>query len=146
MRTLMALLAVGLSLIAGNPAQAEIKDLLDPYLRIHASLAHDKTDSIKADAAAIGTAAGALGDNGVKLREAATALEGAVDLKGARTAFGDLTDALLAYAEQTKSALPAEVRVAYCPMVQKSWLQKDEAIANPYYGSSMLTCGTFKKK
>jgi hypothetical protein len=30
-------------------------------------------------------------------------------------------------------------------MVQRSWLQKDEKISNPYYGSAMLTCGEFKK-
>jgi hypothetical protein len=37
------------------------------------------------------------------------------------------------------------VKVAYCPMVRKSWLQKDGTISNPYYGSSMQTCGEFKK-
>ena len=30
-------------------------------------------------------------------------------------------------------------------MVKKHWLQTDKEIRNPYYGSSMLTCGTFKK-
>ena len=29
-------------------------------------------------------------------------------------------------------------------MLQKPWLQKGDTIANPYYGSSMLTCGNFK--
>lgn len=146
MRPLFALFACIVTVVAASPAQAEIKDLVDPYLRIHASLAADKVDGVKADAAAIVTAAGALGADGVKLREAATTLEAAADLKAARTSFGDVTDALLAYAEQTKTRLPADVKVAYCPMAGKSWLQKDEAIANPYYGSSMLTCGAFKKK
>jgi hypothetical protein len=31
-------------------------------------------------------------------------------------------------------------------MIKKSWIQKDDAIKNPYYGSSMLTCGEIKKK
>jgi hypothetical protein len=30
-------------------------------------------------------------------------------------------------------------------MVQKSWLQKGQTIANPYYGKSMLTCGEIRK-
>ena len=30
-------------------------------------------------------------------------------------------------------------------MVKRSWLQKDEKIRNPYYGSTMLECGEFKK-
>jgi len=146
MRTLIALLTVVLSLVAASRAQADVRDLVDPYLRIHASLAKDTFDGgVKSDARAIVRAARALGTDGVKLGEVATALEAAADLKAARTSFGDMTDELLAYAEKTTTALPAEVRVAYCPMAQKSWLQKDEAIANPYYGSSMLTCGAFKK-
>jgi hypothetical protein len=38
------------------------------------------------------------------------------------------------------------VKLAYCPMVRGSWLQKDETIRNPYYGKGMLTCGEFKDK
>lgn len=30
---------------------------------------------------------------------------------------------------------------AYCPMKKAYWLSNDKAIKNPYYGSSMLTCG-----
>lgn len=29
----------------------------------------------------------------------------------------------------------------YCPMQKASWISKDEAIKNPYYGSQMPTCG-----
>lgn len=38
-----------------------------------------------------------------------------------------------------------DVKEAYCPMVKKSWLQKDGSIRNPYYGPAMPTCGEFKK-
>ncbi len=30
---------------------------------------------------------------------------------------------------------------AYCPMKKSNWLSSEAAIKNPYYGSSMLTCG-----
>lgn len=30
---------------------------------------------------------------------------------------------------------------AYCPMKKSYWLSSEAAIKNPYYGSSMLTCG-----
>jgi hypothetical protein len=33
------------------------------------------------------------------------------------------------------------VYVQYCPMKKASWLSAEEQINNPYYGSSMLTCG-----
>jgi hypothetical protein len=36
------------------------------------------------------------------------------------------------------------VKVAFCPMVHKPWLQASAAIENPYYGKSMSTCGSFR--
>jgi len=33
------------------------------------------------------------------------------------------------------------VYIQYCPMKKASWLSGEQAIKNPYYGSSMLTCG-----
>ena len=32
----------------------------------------------------------------------------------------------------------------YCPMKKASWLSSEAAIKNPYYGSTMLTCGSVK--
>ncbi len=123
-----------------------VNNLVDPYLRIHASLTKDSTDGVKDNARSIATEAESLGGSAIKLRDAARALEAAGDLKAARTVFGPLTDALLTYANESKMVLPPELKLAYCPMVKKSWLQKGETIANPYYGSEMLTCGDFKKR
>jgi hypothetical protein len=132
---------------AGFAAAADVvNNLVDPYLRIHASLTKDSTDGVKDNARAIVTEAESLGGGAIKLRDAARALEAAGDLKAARAAFGPLTDALLAYANETKMVLPDDLKLAYCPMVKKSWLQKGETIANPYYGSEMLTCGDFRKR
>ena len=39
---------------------------------------------------------------------------------------------------------PEGVKVAFCPMVQKPWLQADATINNPYFGKSMQTCGSFR--
>jgi hypothetical protein len=38
-----------------------------------------------------------------------------------------------------------QVAVAYCPMQDASWVQAGATVANPYYGSEMLTCGYFKE-
>ena len=35
------------------------------------------------------------------------------------------------------------VKVAYCPMLRKYWLQRGDKIQNPYYGQSMSDCGRF---
>ena len=53
-------------------------------------------------------------------------------------------DAIVAYMDGLKLTLPDDVRVAVCPMKQKPWLQEGSDIKNPYYGSSMLTCGDFR--
>ena len=118
--------------------------LVDPYVRVQTALAADKVDGVKADAAAIATAAGTLGEPAKPLAAAAKKLEGAANLADARKAFGEVSDALFAYAKATGSAIPAGVKTAYCPMANKSWLQKGDKIQNPYYGSSMLDCGSFR--
>ena len=33
----------------------------------------------------------------------------------------------------------------YCPMVKAIWLSENKPIKNPYYGSSMLTCGSVQE-
>jgi hypothetical protein len=121
------------------------KALVDPYLQVQAALASDTFERVALNAKAIGTVAATLGKDAEALVSTAKALEAAKDIEGARTAFGELSAALVTYAEKTKSELGADVRVAYCPMANKSWLQKDKEIKNPYYGASMLTCGSFKQ-
>jgi hypothetical protein len=36
----------------------------------------------------------------------------------------------------------ATLVVAHCPMKKADWMQKGETIENPYYGTSMSTCGS----
>ena len=75
----------------------------------------------------------------------AKAVADAPDLKAAREAFGPLSDAVVAAAKAEGWKDLGDVKLAYCPMVKRSWLQKDEKINNPYYGTAMATCGEFKK-
>lgn len=119
--------------------------LVDPYLRIHTALVADKVDGIKQDASAIAQAATPLGAPAKRLAEAAQKLERAADLKAARAAFGDVSEALAAYARSTGATNPAGVNTAFCPMAAKPWLQRGEKIQNPYYGSEMLECGEIKR-
>jgi hypothetical protein len=73
-----------------------------------------------------------------ELARAADALAAAKDLAAARAAFGDLSEALVAWHE----AVPgSELAVAYCPMAKASWLQPDGDVGNPYMGQKMAKCG-----
>lgn len=143
-KTLLSVAAAVLVCVVSVHAAELPKALIDPYLQIQAALAADKFDGVVVQAKAFETAATALGKDAEKLAEGAKKLAAAKDIAAARTAFGELSDALVAYADKTKSGLGPDVRVAYCPMVNKPWLQKEKEIRNPYYGSSMLTCGSFR--
>jgi hypothetical protein len=118
--------------------------LVEPYLKIQTALAQDRIDDVKTSAGQVATAATALGAPAMKIDTAAVQLASATELEDAREKFGKLSDAVVAYMDGLKLTPPDGVRKAYCPMAQKPWLQKGDTLANPYYGSSMLTCGEFQ--
>lgn len=41
-----------------------------------------------------------------------------------------------------KAPAAAEIRTAWCPHIQAPWLQLTDEVANPYFGSAMLRCGS----
>ena len=129
-------------LLAAGSAAAEISpDIAAPYLHIQGTLATDSIDGVTDAAKAIVEAAGELGDEGTSIVVAARAVSMADDLTKARAAFGLLSDAVIKHANR---AGLGELKVAFCPMARKSWIQEGGDIANPYHGSEMLHCGTFK--
>jgi hypothetical protein len=144
MRLMMATMVFVTATIAAAAADLPAA-LIDPYLQVQVALSSDQFDAIAARAQEIEKAAAGLGADAAPVAAGAKKLAAAGDIAAARTAFGELSAALVAYAEKTKSGLGADVRVAYCPMVNKPWLTKDKTIRNPYYGAAMLTCGSFKK-
>jgi hypothetical protein len=136
---------VAVMLIARSASAADLPAaLVDPFVHVQTALAADQFDGLAAHAQAIEKAAAALGKDADAIVAGAKKLAAAKDIAAARTAFGDMSTALVSYAEKTKSTFGAGVKLAYCPMADKPWIQKDSEIKNPYYGASMLTCGSFK--
>jgi len=62
------------------------------------------------------------------------------DLAHQREHFASLSTNMVSLAKQARLS-DQPVYEEYCPMKKASWLSNDQAIKNPYYGSSMLTCG-----
>ena len=118
--------------------------VVDPYLKIQIALAQDRIDDVRANAGDVAKAASSLGAPAVKIDTAAVQLASATALEDARDKFGVLSDAIVTYMDGLHLTPPDGVRKAYCPMVNKPWLQKGDTLENPYYGSSMLTCGEFR--
>jgi len=121
------------------PATPASNALTDAAFAIQQALAHDTITGVGRQAAALRDAAAAAHLPAVAT--AAADLAQQTTIADARRAFGALSDALVAYARAHPDLRAAGVRVAYCPMVRKSWLQKDGPVENPYYGSRMLACG-----
>jgi hypothetical protein len=127
--------------------QALVKDDAAPVKpRAEAIQAAARTAAGSFDAAAAGVPAdrradalAVLGDIAAK----AEALAKAAGIDAARDAFYPLSQALVRYRAMAVGAKPA---VAYCSMANKSWLQPDEKMGNPYFGSQMAMCGEVVEK
>jgi membrane fusion protein, copper/silver efflux system len=135
-----------LSVISVVAARGDVAAVIGNYLAVQRVLSADRVDSVRDAAARIAAAATDLGAEGESIRSAADLLEQAGDVASARAAFGKLGDAIMIFAKDAGVTLPDDVRVAYCPMVRKYWLQKGEEIQNPFYGSKMLDCGRIVAK
>ena len=118
-----------------------VAPILEPYLRIQRALNVDVLAGVKGDARLIADQTATLGSKGAAMQAAAGEVQQASDLTTARAAFARLSDAVIQNVRETGAGFGDEVKVAYCPMVQKYWLQKGDTIQNPFYGKQMSDCG-----
>jgi len=148
--TVLALAAALLGLFAAPSARAAETTPFDAmanhYEAIWKALASDSLDGIAGHATAIaelattGSHPQAAAEAAPEIARQAKSLAAAADLAAARGAFGELTKPLVRY----RKAIGADrLQVAYCPMAKKAWLQPEGEIENPYYGTAMLSCGSF---
>ncbi len=81
------------------------------------------------------------------ISDSATEMKG-VEIEKVRNSFKKLSQSMINYLKAFKGMIKSDEKtyVYYCPMVDATWLQKNEGTRNPYYGSSMLTCGSVKEK
>jgi len=136
-----------LALATALPVAASdfVNDVVGNYLTIQTALVNDDLAPVSAAAKALQQHAATLGTAGKPLAEAAQRTADATTLDAARGAFADLSAAIIGYADATKQPVAGKI-VAYCPMAKKSWVQTDGAIANPYYGKAMASCGSSTRK
>ena len=62
------------------------------------------------------------------------------DINKQRQYFANLSENMFAIAKAVKLSNDP-VYQGYCPMKKTYWLTNEKVIKNPYYGSTMLTCG-----
>ena len=74
-----------------------------------------------------------------KIQADANTIAASKDLAKQRIAFQTLSESIITLIKTEKQLKPAYIM--YCPMKKAYWISSVEQIKNPYYGSSMLTCG-----
>lgn len=77
------------------------------------------------------------------LTNLAPRMSGATSIENLREEFLDASMHVIGIAAAHRGG-DHTIAAAFCPMKPGRWLQEAEPLANPYYGASMLRCGTFE--
>ena len=146
-------------LVVAEAFQLQLGNLLQTYLEVQAALAADNDDDAKTAArqasqvlAAVdmslltGDAHHAWMSDAARLQESFASLEKADDLESRRKALLPATESLWPALRRFGYTENQPVRLFHCPMANdnsgENWIQMASTTANPYYGSSMLLCGS----
>lgn len=129
-------------------AEAKIDPALTAYYKVKNALVDSDTKTVAAEAKKLATLLKKSEKTiGVEAYKAASAMGASTDIAAQRTQLGSLTEGM--YQAVKKAKTEGTVYYAYCPMANNSkggyWLSEKKEIANPYYGSKMLKCGSVKE-
>lgn len=161
MKHILVKLALGLLLSASaafahsDAFKAEFVDtLVSPYLAMQTSLAGDDLEATHTAAKHFLQAMTHAPHEGEAHKTAAAlatptkTIAEASDLKAARNAFLELSNEMILLVKHVGIPQDTELFVAHCPMAfgnkGADWMQSDKTVANPYYGSMMLRCGSIE--
>jgi len=146
--TVVGALFVGASF--AGPIDQRVEEILGKYSIVQESLSKDSVQGVDSAAKGIVELASETraSDPDVQilvddLNKASTKIQGQ-DLEAARSTFFELSKPLLIYLTKYYSGDNAYFRY-FCGMAKKGWVQAEKGTRNPYYGSSMLTCGELIK-
>lgn len=140
-----------ISVSAQSKSDAQVSKLYQNYIAIKSALTSDDADKTSKAASEFIKTASTIDYKLVSegnlniLRKDATAISEARNITSQRETFSNLSDNMVGLAKEFKLS-DKPIFVQYCPMADASWLSNEKQIANPYYGSSMLTCGSVKSE
>jgi hypothetical protein len=122
------------------------RNALRPYLQAQKLLSEDKADGVARlvkEAAAKLERIEETEPGYAKLKAVAATMRDDQPIAELRKAFQDVSAAMIDLGKVigTRESTPV-VRVFRCPMKQANWLQEGTAVANPYYGAEMYSCGS----
>lgn len=123
---------------AGHGAQATlVAQAFEHYEAVRKALSADKLADVAPHAKQLAASVEPVG--GAEAKKAADALAAATTLEDARKHFGELSTILVPKFQEAD--IPGATAFM-CAMKKQPWMQRGDAVENPYYGKSMLTCGS----
>lgn len=124
--------------------------LLKSYYEVKNALVTGNSENAAANAEAFVKTANTVdykviseGNVNILLKDAG-AISSTKDIKKQREAFVNLSKNMAEIAKVTKLS-DEPIYKQYCPMKKAYWLSNEKTIKNPYYGSSMLSCGNVEE-
>ena len=137
--------------LSAQKSDASISKLYQNYLNIKTALATDNSDEASKAANTFIKSASmvdykVLSEGNLDvLRKNASKIADSRSIETQRESFKGLSQNMIAMTKNFKLS-DKSVFVQYCPMAEASWLSSEKEIKNPYYGKSMLTCGSLKSE
>ena len=137
--------------VSAQKSDASMSKLYQDYLNIKTALAADNSDEASKAANNFIKSASmvdykVLSEGNLDiLRKDASSIADSRSIETQRSSFGKLSSNMIALTKKFKFSGDS-VFVQYCPMAKASWLSAEKAVKNPYYGKSMLTCGSVKSE
>ena len=137
--------------LSAQKSDASISKLYQNYLNIKTALATDNSDEASKAANTFIKSASmvdykVLSEGNLDvLRKNASKIADSRSIETQRESFNGLSQNMISMTKNFKLS-DKSVFVQYCPMAEASWLSAEKEIKNPYYGKSMLTCGSVKSE
>jgi len=143
-RSMMLLVIILSCFVVGCSADVKPGDaIFDAYLKIGAALSQDQLSGAVKHAQVLQNVIATTDQTKAKeLKPDVDILANAKSLDDARKSYERLSSNL----SIRKNELGIQANEYYCPMLKKTWLQKDEKVMNPYAGKDMAGCGEKKSK
>lgn len=135
----------------------QLNGLLEPYLSLKNALVSGNSTKTAEDAAVLVQKFRSVDSKGLNKNDQslfhtllagittrAQEIQSTKDLNKQRASFGALAANMINLARDLKLT-DNILYVDYCPMKKQYWLSEEKNIRNPFYGNSMLTCGSVKE-
>ena len=121
-----------------------LKAVISGYFDVKNALVNDDAAKAKEAAAAL---VASTGDYAAKLNESLNTIASTDDIEAQRVAFETLSINMYEVAREGGAGMT--IYKQYCPMAFDDkgafWLSSEKQVLNPYFGASMLRCGSVKE-